>query len=72
MPRKPYYYVLLVKELGESIYAVAFGDYDQDVVEQEGYDSYPNHARMIITTGDAQSEIDAGVEEANRPLDEGT
>ena len=64
MARK--YYTLIVKEPGEE-WAPQFGDYDRNVVAEEGDDYRSNSSAKlkIICTGPKQAEINAEVARLN-------
>lgn len=66
------YFTLLERDNDSTPWAIAFGAYDRTEVEEEGQtlceDGYTNSNLKIITTGEAQAEIDAKVEELNAPL----
>lgn len=62
-----FYYTLLILEAGK--WSIHFGDYDKEVVQDEMADvkdSEPKAKCKIIRTGDAQSAIDAAVNELNK------
>lgn len=70
MARNRSYYTLLVRESERDPWAIHFGDYDRDTVEDERYierhaGDYAAINIRIITTGDTQAEIDAEVDRLN-------
>ncbi len=60
------YHTLLTRDDANSPWAITFGDYDRECVEYDAdtyeYDGVPTH---IITTSDAQADIDAAVARLN-------
>lgn len=58
------YFTLAVRE--DSVWGIAFGDYDRSVVAEEA-SSYrlPRRDRKILCTGETQAEIDAAIKDLN-------
>lgn len=63
------YHSLLTRDGAGEPWAIAFGDYDHDVVKDERADyldhDYKARDLKIITTGDQQADIEAAVRELN-------
>lgn len=69
MARK--YFTVVVRDTRNSAWEIHFGDYSKAVADQEKLDVLENDDfgyAKVITTGDAQSDIEAAVKYMNRDL----
>ncbi len=67
---KSYYTLVACFDENPSEWSIEFGSYDREEVEVEmdAYDSYGEGFYQIITTGDAQADVEAKVNELNEKL----
>lgn len=65
------YHTLLIRENAAAPWAIHFGDFDRETVEQEAADMRDGHEAVarknqkVISTGAAQADIDAAVAKLN-------
>lgn len=73
---KNQYYTLLIQNPDTNVWAVEFGDFDRETVEEERDitwregEGYKLYNTKIIKTGEDQKEINAKVDELNKPYQE--
>jgi hypothetical protein len=64
MPHRKYY---TLATLDDGVWSPQFGDYDRDAVLEERCNEYEGQRVKIISTGDAQADIDTGIAALNAP-----